>query len=390
MKLLIAGSSGSLGTAVTKEALRNNINVYVINRGNRAEFIPEEVHFLKADIRDKQYIMRLLDGLRFDCVIDFICHHPEQIEYSFNLFKSITEQYILISSVIVYNVFVNNNLCEENASRVISTWKASVEKNLCEETLIRLASEYNVNYTIIRPATNYGDTRLPTWAIGGQRLFFIDRIINGKPIVVWNNGENRYNVLHVNDFAVGVVGIIGNKWAYNEIFNIAGDEIPSRKEIIDTLNELVNVGGDNCRTINIPVEFLAKEMPQGVESERLLCWDNISSSFSSQKIKTLHKKFKQNITLKEGLRLTLHYYKNRKNVESGDYQWDGIYDRVIAKYVRRNNITTKDMKLNFIDYLNEKNPGDRFTYFMYRHFHPDLVPLLLLPIRIVKKLLVLF
>jgi nucleoside-diphosphate-sugar epimerase len=389
MKLLIVGGTGSLSTAVVQEALNKNIEVYMINRGNRMEFIPNGTHLLKADINNKSLVTDLLKDLQFDAVIDFICYSPGQTEYSFNLFKSITSQYVFISSCIVYDIFKNNNMCDEDSPKVLPGWLTSVNKYSCEKYLIENAPVYGINYTIIRPATNYGDTLIPNGGVGGgNRLILIDRIVAGKPVIIWNKGNNKINVTHVNDFAIGVVGILGNSMAYNESFNIVGDEAPSRHEILSTLSDLL---GKELRTIDIPSNYIAREMTRRYDREEMINWDSVDSTFSNQKIKSVVKHFRQNITLKDGLKQTLEYYWDKHYNKVEDYQFDGNYDRIIAKYVKQNNIPTKYLNLKYIEYpgYNHKKIGDLFFYYVYR-IHPkfrQLIFFLYLPVRVIKKIL---
>jgi nucleoside-diphosphate-sugar epimerase len=387
MKLLVIGGTGSLSTAVVQEALNRNFEIYMINRGNRMEFVPRNVRLLKADIRNEMLITSLLKDLRFDAVIDFICFTPEQMIYSFNLFKTFASQYVFISSCIVYDIFKNSAMCDENSPKVLSAWFTSVNKYLCEEYLVKNAPLNGINYTIIRPATNYGNTALPNGGVrGGNRLVLIDRIIAGKPIIIWNNGENRINVIHVSDFAVGVVGIVGNEKAYNNVFNIVGDETPSRNEILYTLSDLL---GKELKTVDIPSKFIAAQMLNRYDREEMMCWDSVTSTFSNQKIKSVVKDFKQNITLNDGLKQTLEYYWHKHYNEVKDYQFEGSYDRVIAKYTRENNISLKGYNLKYHYYNNSKKEKENnylFQYSVFRYINPKILKYGSFILRMVRRI----
>jgi len=41
----------------------------------------------------------------------------------------------------------------------------------------------------------------------GYHWTLIARILSGKPIIRWNGGINRCNMMRVEDFAVGVIGL---------------------------------------------------------------------------------------------------------------------------------------------------------------------------------------
>jgi nucleoside-diphosphate-sugar epimerase len=381
MKLLLVGGTGVLSTAITQEALKKNIEVYMINRGHRMEFIPPNVHLLKADIKNRKQVLSLLQDMHFDAVIDCICYTEKDIEYSFNLFKDKTVQYFFISSCAVYNKVIDG-VCEEDSPKVFPVWEYSVNKNKCEDFLIRLANANQINYTIIRPAVTYGNTRIPYGITPpyGYHWTIVERILHGKPVITWNNGENRSNITHVDDFAVGVIGLLGNQQAYNEAFNIVGDETPSWKNVLDILSNLLNV---EVRTIDIPSEYYAKEIPS---RKGEILGRSMSRVHSNKKIKSTVKDFKQNISLKDGLKKTLDYYQSHNYIYGIDYTFDADTDRIIAKYAKRNGISRKDMNLHFIDYLHSNNPNDKYNYFICRNKDCIVIKLFILFKRIIKKI----
>ena len=76
--------------------------------------------------------------------------------------------------------------------------------NLSSSTVV---AKTDVKYTVIRPCVTYGDTRIP-YGISpqyGYHWTLAARILNNKPIIRWNGGINRCNMMRVEDFAVGAV-----------------------------------------------------------------------------------------------------------------------------------------------------------------------------------------
>ena len=363
MKILLVGGTGVLSTAVTQQALRKGIEVYMVNRGNRMEWIPEEVHLLKADIHDEKKIVVLLDNLFFDAVIDFICYTDNELKYSFELFKDRTNQYVFISSCAVYSAEAGLD-CNEDAPKVNAVWQYSIDKNKSEEFLVRLAKNSNTNYTIIRPAVTYGDTRIPYGITPpyGFHWTLVERIINGKPIITWNKGANFCNITHVDDFAVGVVGLLGNEKAFNQAFNVVGDETPTWKEVLDTLSELLN---KNAITFDISSEYYAEEIP--MRKGEILGSRAANGKCSNQKLKSIIPEFTQQIALKEGLKRTLAYYKSHNYIYGMDYSFDAETDRIIMKYARKNRKSIKGFNLYYIDYLQENKWKNKVKYFVVRY-----------------------
>ena len=107
MRILIIGGTGVLSSAVAKEALKQGIDVTMINRGRRKELIPQGVELITSDKDDKQTIQKALKGKNFDAVMDYLCYTDEETTKSFNLYSQYTKQYFFISSCAVYNTSLN-------------------------------------------------------------------------------------------------------------------------------------------------------------------------------------------------------------------------------------------------------------------------------------------
>ena len=375
LKILLIGGTGVLSSAVTSEALKSGIHVTMINRGNRASRIPSGVDLIKANKNDRSYIEQQLIGKYFDAIIDFLCFTPSELEYSFNLYSQFTNQYLFISSCAVYKGSVSS-VCDEKSPKIEESWSYSIDKYACEQRLIQLATQKGVNYTIIRPAITYDDTRLP-YGISpryGYHWTMVARILSGKPILTWNNGTNYRNMMRVEDFAVGVIGLIGNKQAFNDDFNICGDEAPSYQDVLDAISDYIGI---SISTVDIPSEFYAREIPE--RAGEMLADRAISVFFSNEKIKHVVPQFKQKIQLKEGIRMTLDAYKTRDYQHGIDWKFDGETDRVIEKYVKYERLPNS-YNLHFVDYLNNATRANRKAYLLAR-YQPRWISKMLLRLR---------
>lgn len=373
MKLLLVGGTGVLSTAVTNEALKQGIKVSMINRGQKTDLIPKGVQLLKADVRNYDKIVRLLKGQKFDAVIDFVCFTEDQINYSFDLFKEYVKQYIFISSCAVYNTAICK-YCDEDSPKVLDIWPYSVEKVKCEEYLVTIAQKTKIPYTIIRPAVTYGNTRIPYGIMPpyGYHRTIIERIKHDKPIITWDGAKNCCNITRVEDFAVGVVGVLGNSRAYNEAFNIVGEETPSWQEVLDALSKSI---GYKIKTFDITSEEYGEEIP--VRKGEIIGGRAINAINSNKKIKMVVPSFKQNIFLEEGIKKTADYYLLNNYLYGMDYAFDADSDRIIAKYAEIKGISTKGMNLRFIDYLGNASLANKCNYFINYYRDKSLVRILI-------------
>ena len=381
MNVLLIGGTGVLSTAVAKEAVKNGIRVTMINRGRRP--LPDGVELLKSDKDDFENIRRLIGERTFDAVIDFLCFTDEETTRSFNLYKHYTQQYFFISSCAVYDTRIDG-IKSEDSPKVLPVWKYSVDKWASEEHLYKMASEAGIHYTVVRPGVTYDDTRIPYGIMPpyGHHWTLVERIKHGKPVIRWNNGENRSSMMRVEDFAVGVVGLIGNPLAYNEAFNICGDEAPTYNQVISVIEEWL---GKKAVFVDVTPEFYAKQMP-GQRGE-ILGGRGLDAINSNEKIKKIVPAFKQTIRLKEGVVKTLEAYKNNNYQKGIDWVFDASQDRTAFLWSKKAGITTSNVNLAFVDYLHNSSKGDRFNYWVVFHQNNVLIKVMLLFRRALRRLM---
>lgn len=363
MEVLIVGGTGVLSSAVTAEVLNRGFGVTMINRGRRR--IPDGVALIKADKNDTQAIAKELGGRKFDAVIDFLCFTEEQTEASVRFYSQYTEQYFYISSCAVYDTAsLDGQMADEESKKVLPIWKYSVDKWASENKVRALLDGSGVKYTIIRPCVTYGDTRIPYGIMPpyGYHWTLCARILAGKPVIVWNGGRNRCNMTRVEDFAVGVVGLIGNPKAYNEAFNICGEETPSFSEVLDVLSKLLH---KEVLRVDVPSDYYAKECPS--KKGEILGGRSIDSINSNRKIKDAVPSFQQTINLEDGIRRTLDAYKTQNFQKGIDWAFDADQDRIIAKWCRKSGSSWNDYKLGFTDYLGTATSADKRLYWFVSH-----------------------
>lgn len=363
--ILLVGGTGVLSSAVVAEALRKDMNVTIITRGKRQ--LPQGVNSIICDKDDYEKLSEILKGTTYDAIIDFLCYHVDELERSFTFYSNFTHQYFFISSCAVYDTRVGG-ICTEDSPKVLPMWSYSVEKWAAEQELDELASATACQYTIVRPAVTYGDTRIPygIYPRYGYHWTLCARILAGKPIITWNNGENRSNMMRVEDFAVGVVGLIGNKKAFNEAFNICGDETPSWRDVISIVEDYL---GKKAITVDVPSEFYAERIPY--RAGELLGGRAIDAINSNKKIKEAVPEFKQNISIKDGIYKTLDAYKKQNYQHGIDWLFDVETDRTIDEWCKSTGVSTKQYKLSFVDYLGKATWRDRYEY-MNARYHETL------------------
>lgn len=384
LNILIVGGTGVISYAVVNEALNKGINVTCINRGkSHQQILPKNVEVIIADYHNRALLEKKLNNRHFDAVIDVLCYNEKDIDYSVSVFKDKCKQYIFFSSCAVYNKGNGDYECTEDSPLINPVWDYSINKVKCENRLIHLAQKYKFNYTIVRPAVTYGNTRIPYGVTPpyGYHGTLIMRIMNHKPIILWDEGKAYSTITRVEDFAKGLIGLLGNAQAYNQAFHIVGDERYTWKAVIDTLGEIL---GEKPLYFSITKEEYAKEVPE--KKGEILGGRGISQLLDNSKLKKVVPDFCTHISLKEGLQMTVDYYKTHNYLSGIDYKFDADTDRIIAKYCKLNNIDIKKYNLKFIDYLGNATIKNKIEYLLQYHKESYLSKLISIVIKIIKHI----
>lgn len=327
-KVLIIGGTGILSAAVVDACISHGFEVTMMNRGNKMGDVNPNAKLIICDARDEEQVKQKLQGMYFDVVIDFIVFNLEQLKKSLNLFGGHTKQYVFISSAQVYNTSISKVL-EETDPTPQPLWQYSINKDICEKYLRDYALKNHINYTIIRPGVNYDNHRIPYGIVPpyGKHWTIVERILAGKPIITWNDGNNKLNLTRVEDFAEGVVTLLGNEKAYNECYNVVGDYIYSWREVLETLGRILET---TVKTIDLPLQEYARELSLD-NRERLLGGRANNLVCSNKKLKSISPSYKSTIPLEVGLRMTIDGYKANGYYDGIDYKWDAEQDRIIRK-----------------------------------------------------------
>lgn len=341
----------------------------MLSRGNRLP--PNGVHFIKADIRDATNCNQLLANCQFDVVIDFITYTESQLKNNLSIFSHKCKQYILISSIAVYKkgerVFV-----EDETPLIDESREYSINKVKAEQYLIQKAYECGFKYTIVRPAITYGDGSLPyglpygSYPVHGNHRVIIERIMNGKPIILTQEGANSLQVFtHADDFAVGCVGLFGNESAYNEAFHIVSNKYYSWETILKTMGEILN---RDAVIVNMPLHFITKEMSGFRKEEIYGMMDNLStpSTYDNSKIHRVVPEYTDTISLGQGIRRTIDEYRRNNSLKTIDIVFDAQCDRMIYQFYKkdRKKILSK-LNIKYVDYLHKKSISEKVNYYLF-------------------------
>ena len=325
MKALFIGGTGIISTAVTRLAVERGIDLFLLNRGQRAA-APAGARQVKADITDEKAVRAAIAGQSFDVVVDWIAFTAPQVERDIALFAGHTGQYIFISSASAYQKPPSHWYITESTPLSNPYWQYSRDKIACEERLIREHRENGFPATIVRPSHTYGDTQIPE-AVGSwsSPWTLIDRMRKGAKVIVPGDGTSLWTVTHNSDFAKGFVGLMANVHAIGHAFHITSDEALPWDQITQVT---AAAAGAEARIVHIPSDFIAAFKPD--ERGGLIGDKARSAVFDNTKIKSFVPGYCATVPFSEGVRRSVAWFEAHPEARTIDETFNAQVDRIIA------------------------------------------------------------
>lgn len=235
MKILAIGGTYFLGRVFTIVASKENHELFLINRGTYTMNMPSvtEYHLDRHDIA----ALKKLPPQEYDAVVDFCAYLPKDVE---NLLKNIpgeVKQYIYISTCDVYKRNVDRLKNESTELMDVcfpgEAGEYMYNKMLLEKETQNVCKSLGIAYTSIRPGIIYGP-----FNYAPRESMFIQWIIKGQPLPYPTDAEGQFQFVYVKDVARAILTVIGNKKAYNQAFNVCGDEILNYSRFFEVLKKI--------------------------------------------------------------------------------------------------------------------------------------------------------
>jgi nucleoside-diphosphate-sugar epimerase len=327
LKVLFIGGTGIISSACTKLALNKSIELYLLNRGTSFRPTPPGVRVILGDIRNpdsgspETSLRGKLAGLQFDAVVDWVAFTPEHVQNDIGLFQHHTGQYIFISSASAYQTPPHFLPVTESTPLHNPFWEYSRNKAACEALLIEAYRQVGFPATIVRPSHTYDRTLLPFH--GGYTN--VARMRAGKKVLVHGDGASLWTLTHHTDFAVGLVGLLGNPHALGEAFHITSDEWLSWNQIYEIV---AHAAGVEPRLVHAPSDLIAAFDPEWGAS--LLGDKSHSMIFDNSKIRRVVPDFRPTIPFWQGAQEIIAWYDADPARQKVEPLFDALQEKIIA------------------------------------------------------------
>jgi len=264
MRILIIGGTGLISTAIVGQLLERGDDVTLVNRGvTPVRFAgAERVRMLRGDRHDfaafEQQMRDATARHRFDAVIDMVAFQPAEAESLLRAFAGRVKQIVVCSTVCVYGgPMTRVPAADDEPHRPVTQYGRN--KSAIERTLLAANGRDGLHTTVLRPSFTTGEGH----TLGGAVMFddsTLDRLRQGRPIVVHDDGRTPWAIAHVSDVARGFVGALLNDRAYGQSYHLTSDEHTTWDGVYRAMAEAAGAPGRSA-FVHIPTSWLASVAP---------------------------------------------------------------------------------------------------------------------------------
>ncbi len=151
----------------------------------------------------------------------------------------------------------------------------------------------------------------------------------GQKVIVPGDGTSLWVMTWHEDFAVGLIGLLGNPQAVGEVFQITSDEVLSWDQIYLEVFHALDL---KPNIVHIPSDLIAAYDRDALGS---LIGDKVNSVvFDNSKIKRFVPDYDCKVNWAEGARRTLNWFESHPEFQTVDEGANRLWDEIIRSYER--------------------------------------------------------
>jgi len=258
----VTGGAGFIGSHLVDRLIKEGFEVSVLDNlsTGRMENLMRHlesggVRLVNADILDRRAVKQALTDveavfhLAAITSVPYSIKHPDatrkaNVEGTRILLDAClggnVERFIYVSSCAVYGEPEYLPIDERHPARPVSPYAESKleAERLCRE----FQKAYGLKTTIVRPFNVYGP-RMKSGMYGGVIARFIERLRLNKPPIIYGDGTQTRDFVHVWDVVNALMLTLNSQKAIGEIFNVASGVATSIDELAKLVMELSGIDG---------------------------------------------------------------------------------------------------------------------------------------------------
>ncbi|WP_117208740.1 NAD-dependent epimerase/dehydratase family protein [Allorhizocola rhizosphaerae] len=151
-------------------------------------------------------------------------------------------------------------------------WAYSSAKALAEHLTLAFVRQHGLEATIVRYFNVFGPRQRPAYVLSRS----LHRALNGRPMVVYDEGRQTRCFTYVDDAVAGTLLAADSPRAVGEVFNIGSMVETTVRETVELIAELTGaaatVAVDAGRRLGPAYQDLERRIPDTTKASRLLGW----------------------------------------------------------------------------------------------------------------------
>ena len=318
-KILVTGGCGFIGSHLVENLVKNNFEVIVFDRYNISNnygwldnsIYSKDIEFILGDIRDYDSVINAVSqsssiihlaaliGIPYS-YISPLAYIKTNIEGTYNILEAAKnnriDQTIITSTSEIYGSAQYVPIDENHPMVGQSPYSAS--KIAAEQLSISYVKSFNLPVKIIRPFNVYGPRQSPRAVISS----IISQLLNNSSNINLGNMLPTRDFTYVTDTCEAIKEVYNNDNFFGEIVNIGSGQEISINDLYNKINTILKS--------NKKLKLIKERIrPNDSEVDRLLC--------DSSKLKKIVK-WNTKISLEEGLKFTIDWYKTLQDKSPKD------------------------------------------------------------------------
>lgn len=319
--ILVTGGAGFLGSYICQRLLELGHKVTAVDmasgekiehlmRMKKFKFIQDSVcdlDLMRHQLKGKDIVFHLAaiaDPLKY--VTNPLNVMEVDLLAAINIFKIAAENRTKVIFSSTSEIFGRNPKVpwRENDDRVLGAthiyrWCYSTSKAACEHFLFALQKQEGVSFVIYRFFNVFGP-KLDDLGHGRVIPIFLKQFLHNEEVTVHGDGGQKRTFIYVDDALDAVIKLAFCKKAENEVFNIGTTRECSMYELAKTIKR---IGGFKAK-----IRFVKHKDVFGKG------YEDISRRIPNMNKTAKFIKWRPKVSLEEGLKKTIDYYKKKKGL----------------------------------------------------------------------------
>ncbi|MCF8260924.1 MAG: NAD-dependent epimerase/dehydratase family protein [Melioribacteraceae bacterium] len=262
MKILMIGGTGFISSNVVKKLIEEEHEITLVTRGESEIelFDKSKVQLVFGDRNNKDFLSGLVKSNTYDVLYDMIAYTENESQLIVEIFGGKIPRLIHTSTVSVYMVSdkIRNPIKEEDDKHsLMDFWERNpfgmqygIDKRKCEAVIWQAHKEEKFEVSMIRAPYVCGPHDPMK-----RDYFWIQRILDGKPLIIPGSGDYASQHVFVEDLAQAFVDLLKYEKSKGQAYNIASEEIFSLNDYLDALCHILN---NNPERINVDLDVFEK------------------------------------------------------------------------------------------------------------------------------------